>query len=283
MKASCPVKILNGKTVRIVWSEPASTFLYSATDLVLAFANSKNPRIYWNAIKRRHPEIRKYCSQAKLLAADEKQYKSDVLTCDGINELVLILKHPNRRYLIDWIRGSNEPVNEQAKKRAYDLFGTNILKTDEIGTFIGLRKIHAYLFDGLYKNVGRVRTKNVVKNGVEYANYTFLKQILTHIDSMSSNTFDEIVEKYVEMNIAYPFLDGCEQSMRIWLDQMLKNKLEKCINWAKVKREDYLEAMKESPYNDSQIKKVLKRAISIKILDKNVYQTGLDSSFFYEK
>lgn len=283
MSSITPIKILNGKKVRIVWSESSSTFLYSATDLVLAFTSSKNPRIYWNAIKRRHPEIKRYCFLAKLRAADNKLYNSDLLNYEGINELVFILKHPNRKFLISWLKGENGSIDEQAIKRAQDLYDINILNTDEIGTFLGLRKIHAYLFDGLYPNVGKVRNKNVPKGNIEFANYTFLKQILIHIDNMSSGNFNEIVEKYVEMNIAHPFLDGCEQSMRLWLDMILKIKLGKCINWAKIRKEDYLEAMAESPYNDSQIKNVFKRGLSNKILDKNLFQISLNSSFFYEK
>lgn len=169
-----------------------------------------------------------------------------------------------------------------SKRKALDLFDLGLLDTFETGTFAGLAQIHAYLFGELYDFAGKLRTVNIAKGGFRFASALYLKEALEQIDKMPQATFDEIVEKYVEMNVAHPFREGNGRSMRIWLDAILKRELGLVIDWSRVDKEDYLLAMERSPVRDLEIKAVLKAALTDRVNDREVYMKGIDTSYHYE-
>ncbi len=174
-------------------------------------------------------------------------------------------------------------VEEKISKiRAYELFDKNILDKLEVGTFKTLSLIHKYLFDEIYHFAGELRTVNIAKNNFRFAPIMYLEVSLRNIDKMPQTTFDEIIEKYVEMNIAHPFREGNGRSMRIWLDLMLKDSLIKVIDWSKVDKNDYLLAMQRSPIKDIEIKHILKKSLSSDINNRQMYIKGIDASYYYE-
>lgn len=167
------------------------------------------------------------------------------------------------------------------KLKALELFDKNILN-DINGTFNGLSKIHKYLFDSIYDFAGNIREVNISKGSFRFASFIYLKDILNKIDMMPEDTFDKIIEKYVEMNIAHPFREGNGRSMRIWLDVILKKNLNKVIDWSKVKKEEYLLAMERSPIKDTEIKLLLSNALTDDINNRLIYMKGIDASYNYE-
>lgn len=169
-----------------------------------------------------------------------------------------------------------------SKTKALELFENNMLDTFEVGTFKGLSDIHKYLFEDIYSFAGNIRTVNISKSGFRFAPVMYLQAALDNIDRMPQSTFDEIIEKYVEMNVAHPFREGNGRSTRIWLDCILKKELQQVIDWSKVDKEDYLLAMERSPIKDIEIKVLLKAALTDKINDRVVYMKGIDASYYYE-
>ena len=169
-----------------------------------------------------------------------------------------------------------------SKKKAMSLFENGILETLEAGTFASLKIIHKYLFEDIYDFAGELRTVNIAKGNFRFAPLMYLEAALANIDKMPQSTFDEIVEKYVEMNIAHPFREGNGRSTRIWLDCILRKEIGKVIDWSKVDKEDYLLAMERSPIRDIEIKHILKNALTDDIHSREVYMKGIDHSYYYE-
>lgn len=169
-----------------------------------------------------------------------------------------------------------------SKAKALALFETGDINTFEVGTFKGLAQIHKYLFGQIYNFAGKIRTVNIAKGSFRFASVMYLNTALQYIDKMPQSTYDEIIEKYVEMNIAHPFREGNGRSMRIWLDIILKTELKQVIDWSKVDKEDYLLAMERSPIKDIEIKTLLKSALTDKIDSREVYMKGIDASYYYE-
>ena len=169
-----------------------------------------------------------------------------------------------------------------SKKKALALFENGMLDKLEAGTFSALQTIHQYLFEEIYDFAGKIRTVNISKGNFRFAPVMYLQAALDNIDKMPQSTFDEIVEKYVEMNIAHPFREGNGRSMRIWLDLIFKAELQKVVDWSKVDKEDYLLAMERSPIRDIEIKYILKNALTDEINSREVYMKGIDHSYYYE-
>lgn len=169
-----------------------------------------------------------------------------------------------------------------SKKKAAQLFDRKLLDTFDVGTFAGLAAIHKYLFEGIYDFSGELRTVNIAKGNFRFAPLMYLQAALENIDKMPQSNFDEIIEKYVEMNIAHPFREGNGRSTRIWLDHILKNEIGKVVDWSKVDKEDYLLAMERSPIKDVEIKVLLKGALTDEINSREVYMKGIDHSYYYE-
>ena len=169
-----------------------------------------------------------------------------------------------------------------SKAKALELFETGLLDTFPVGSFAGLQKIHDFLFSEIYDFAGKVRDVNIAKGNFRFAPLMYLESALKHIDGMPQSTFDEIIEKYVEMNVAHPFREGNGRSTRIWLDAILKQELKQVVDWSAVDKEDYLLAMERSPIKDVEIKILLKNALTDKINDREVYMKGIDASYHYE-
>lgn len=169
-----------------------------------------------------------------------------------------------------------------SKKKALELFDTGLIDTFEVGTFKGLAQIHGYLFGEIYDFAGKMRTVNIAKGNFRFAPVMYLEAALTNIEKMPQDTFEHIIEKYVEMNVAHPFREGNGRSTRIWLDAILKKELGQVIDWSKVDKEDYLLAMERSPVKDVEIKALLKAALTDQINDREVYMKGIDASYRYE-
>lgn len=168
------------------------------------------------------------------------------------------------------------------KKKALELFETGKLDSFEVGKFSGLAKIHEFLFEEIYDFAGKVRTENIAKNNFRFASAMYLEDVLRKIDKMPQSNFDEIIEKYIEMNIAHPFREGNGRSTRIWLDAILKQEIGRVIDWSKINKEDYLLAMERSPVKSLELKTLLKNALTSQINDREVYMKGIDASYFYE-
>ena len=183
------------------------------------------------------------------------------------------------------ITSSIELANEEekiTKLKALELFDTNKIDEFEVGTFKGLSDIHKYLFGEIYSFAGNVRKENIAKGNFRFASSMYLEDVLNKIDNMPQKNFDDIIKKYVEMNIAHPFREGNGRSTRIWLDLILKKELNKVIDWSKINKEDYLLAMERSPVRDLEIRLLLQDALTDKINDRQVFMKGLDTSYEYE-
>ena len=174
-------------------------------------------------------------------------------------------------------------IDDVSKKRALQLFGSTEIESFEVGTIQGLQQIHIYLFASLYDFAGIIRTVDMSKGGFRFASHLYLSTILREIEKMPEASFEEIIKKYVEMNIAHPFRDGNGRSMRIWLDLILKKNIKQCIDWQKIDKLDYLNSMQRSPINDLEICSLLRGALTDKIDDREVYMKGVEQSYYYEK
>ncbi len=174
-------------------------------------------------------------------------------------------------------------VDEISKERAKNLFGSTEIESFEVGTIQGLQQIHKYLFAELYDFAGKIREKNISKDDFKFANSLFLSDILAKIDKMTEDTYEHIIEKYAEMNIAHPFMEGNGRSTRIWLDLILKKNLGKCIDWQKIDKSDYLSAMIRSHVKDLEIRELLRTALTDKIDDREVFMKGVEQSYYYEE
>ena len=277
------IRYFNNKPIRAVWNNDNCLWWYSAVDFISILVEPNSPRRYWNNVKVRNPELSPFCGQLKLYADDGKKYLSDVINEEGVRLLLIIIPSKYKKAIQDWIKGLLDPIDEQSKKKAYEFYKTELLEEDEIGKTVALQKIHAYLFEGLYPFAGKIRTKTISKGGFTFANGDFLPQVLKGIDKMPDNTFDEIVDKYIEMNIAHPFMEGNGRATRIWLDLLLKDRLKKCIDWSKIDKDDYLSAMKTSPVDPKPIFSLLKKALINDINNRDTFMKGIDYSYYYEE
>ncbi|RRO11732.1 protein adenylyltransferase Fic [Flavobacteriaceae bacterium 14752] len=172
--------------------------------------------------------------------------------------------------------------DRESIKKAFQLFETGPIDTFEVGTTKGLLQIHKYIFDGLYDFAGKVREKNISKGGFRFANALYLNEILVKIEQMPENNFENIIAKYVEMNIAHPFMEGNGRAMRIWLDMILKKNLKKVVNWQNVDKTLYLQAMERSPVNDLELRTLLKENLTDKTQDRTIIFKGIEQSYYYE-
>ena len=284
------IRFYNDREVRAVWDDAASKWWFSVLDIVAAinrepdYAKTRN---YWKFLKAKlkqaKDELVSATTQLRLKAADGKRYLSDVLDADGV--IALAKKIPNERAtaFLDWFLYSDNTVDGQSKKKAYTLFESGLLKNLEPGTVKCLQQIHAYLFGGLYDFAGQIRTKNISKGGFTFANALHFPTTLPAIEHMPETTFGEIIDKYVEMNVAHPFMEGNGRSTRIWLDLMLKRLQKKCVDWSRVDKRAYLEAMRESVSDSAKLKELLVAALTDKIDDREMFMKGIDYSYYYEE
>lgn len=223
------IKFYNNKPVRAIWNEESNQWYFSVLDIIGTIRNEDNyekNRNYWkylkNKLKKENNQLVNMTRQLKIEASDGKKYNSDALNADGIILLAKEFPSNSGSKFLDWFTNSDNTLDGKSKQKAYDLFESNLLDTFEVGTTRGLQQIHAFIFSGLFDFAGQIRTKTISKDGFLFANGDFIKQILKNIDKMDQSNFDKIVDKYVEMNIAHPFMEGNGRSTRIWLDLILK-------------------------------------------------------------
>lgn len=277
------IRFFNNKKVRATWDDISSEWWYSAIDLINALVDSSEPRKYWNKLKNKNIQLSQNCRQLKLAANDGKKYNTDVLNQFGINILIMLIPNKYKVEFIDWINGSLDPIDEQSKKRAYELFNGSIVDDFEVGTIKGLKQIHSFLFAGLYDFAGKIREKNISKGGFSFANALYLNSVLSNIEKMKEDTVEDILNKYVEMNVAHPFMEGNGRSARIWLDLIMKKYLKKCVDWSKIEKKEYLTAMEKSPYNKDLIFNLVNNALTDDINNRELFMKGIDFSYYYEE
>jgi cell filamentation protein len=281
------IRFFNNKEVRAIWDDENSKWWFSVVDVVAVLSDSSDARNYWyvlkNRLKKAKSELLTNCKGFKLIAPDGKKRETDCFDSNGIVELAKNFPNNNALKFLDWFLYSENTIDGQSKKKAYSLFESNLIDEFQIGTVKGLLQIHAYLFGGLYDFAGKIRQKNIAKGGFQFAMAMFLGNTLKQIESMPETTFDEIANKYVEMNIAHPFMEGNGRSTRLWLDLMLKRTLKKCVDWSKIGKNDYLNAMTESVVDSTKIKSLIENALTNKINDREMFLKGIDYSYYYEE
>lgn len=284
------IRFFNDTEVRAVWDEENSKWYFSVLDIIGALNNQNDyekNRNYWKylkaKLKKENIQLVSATTQLKLTAADGKKYKTDVMDYIQVIELAKNIPNNKSAQFIQWFTYSDETIDGKSKTKAYTLFESSLLNTIEAGTVNGLKQIHAYLFGGLYDFAGKIRTVNISKFGFRFAAAEFLPQTLDELQKMPETTFEQIAEKYVEMNIAHPFREGNGRTTRIWLDLMLKKSLKKCVDWSLINKKSYLDAMTESVTDSTKIKTLLQNALTDKIADREMFMKGIDYSYYYEE
>ena len=285
MKTS--IRFYKDHEVRAVWDEENAKWWFSVVDIIAAITDSPNPRKYWSVLKNRLKkagnELTTKCSQLKLTAADGKKYATDCFSQDVITEVVNIIPSKKTTDFLDWFTYSDNTIDGRSKKKAYTLIESNLVADKDVGTVKALQQIHAYIFGGLYDFAGQIRTKTISKGNTLFCLAEYLPDNLKTIEKMPETTFDEIVDKYVEMNVAHPFMEGNGRSTRIWLDLIFKKRLGLCVDWSKINKNDYLNAMIESHLDSTKIRALLKQALTDRIDDREIFMKGIDYSYYYEQ
>lgn len=288
--AKISIRFFNDREVRAVWDEENAKWWFSVLDVVAAINNEDDyskSRNYWKylktKLKKENNQLVSITNQLKLSAADGKMYKTDMLDSEGVSTLAKTFPNNSGLQFLDWFIYSEDSLDGQSKKKAYTLFEGNLIHSIEVGTTKGLQQIHAYLFGGLYEFAGQIRQKNISKGGFQFAMSKFLVENLKQIELMPESTFDEIVSKYIEMNIAHPFMEGNGRSARVWLDLILKKRIQKCIDWSQIGKREYMNAMVHSPTNSQVLKTLLQNALTPKINDREMFMKGIDYSYYYEE
>ena len=276
------IRFFDDLPVRSVWDDETAKWWMCAADAVAALHDTKNPRVYWATVKRRNPELFANCKQLKLPARDGKRYQTDVIDEEALNALIAVTRSGKKDIFLKWLSSVGSSIDEKSKQKAYELFDSGMISSVEVGTVRGLQQIHSYLFDGLYDFAGQIRTKNISKGGFLFASAQFLPETLSKIEKMPEGTIPEIVSKYVEMNIAHPFMEGNGRSTRIWVDMILKKNMSRCVDWSQIDKKDYLRAMEQSPVNEEPIRRLIEGALTDQINDREVFMKGIDYSYYYE-
>ncbi|MFN9687971.1 MAG: protein adenylyltransferase Fic [Bacteroidota bacterium] len=284
------VRFFDDREIRAVWDDDCSKWWFSVLDIVGALNEEPDytkVRNYWKylktKLKKENNQLVSATNQLKLLAADGKKYNTDMLDSAGIIELSKNFPNNKAMKFLDWFLYSDTSIDGQSKKKAYTLFESNLINEFEVGTTRGLQQIHAYLFGGLYDFAGQIREKSISKGGYRFVYAQHLKSTLQQIDAMPQITLEEIISKYVQMNKAHPFMEGNGRSTRIWLDMMLKKHLKKCVDWSKIKKENYMNAMIISIVDTSVLMQLIKTAQTAKINDREMFIKGIDYSYYYEE
>ena len=270
------IRFFNDREVRAVWDDEHNKWWFSVLDIIAAINEQddyQKTRNYWKYLK----------TKLKLQAPDGKKRLTDTLDGEGVVLLAKAIPNVKAMGFLDWFTYSDNTIDGQSKKKAYQLFESNLLKTIDPGSLKCLQQIHAYLFGGLYDFAGQIRMKNISKGGFTFANCMHFPETLQTIERMPETTFDEIMDKYIEMNVAHPFMEGNGRSTRIWLDLMLKHSLKRCVDWSQINKNEYLSAMRESVSDSIHIKALVEPALTTKIDDREIFMKEIDYSYYYEQ
>ena len=284
------IRFFNDREVRAVWDDAHAKWWFSATDIVRAI-NDEDDYVkagnYWRWLKKKLNtegiQLVSVTHEFKFQAPDGKQRFADALDAECVQTVAN--NYPNNRAhkFLDWFIYSDNTLDGQSKKKAYTLLESGILDNMKPGTVKSLQQIHAFLFGGLYDFAGKIRTKTIAKGNTLFCLAEHLHNYLKTVEAMPETTFDEIVDKYVEMNAAHPFMEGNGRSTRIWLDLIFKKQLKMCVDWSKINKKDYLEAMIASHTDSTRIRELLKQAMTDRIDDREIFMKGIDYSYYYEQ
>lgn len=284
------IRFFDDREVRAVWDEEGAKWWFSVLDIVGVlnaqddYAKNRN---YWKYLKTKlrneGNEVASSTNQLKLLAPDGKRRLTDVLDNAGVIALAKSFPNNKASRFIEWFTNSDESIDGKSRSKAYALFESSLIDSIEVGTVKGLQQIHAYLFGGLYDFAGQIRTVNIAKAGFQFAMAQYLGQTLADVERMPEDSFENIIDKYVEMNVAHPFREGNGRATRIWLDLMLKKNLRQCIDWSHVDKRKYLESITRSVADATAITDLLRSALTDKINDRDTFMKGIDYSYYYEQ
>lgn len=290
MNDKISIRFFNDREVRAVWDEENAKWWFSVLDIIAVLTDQDDytkTRNYWKylkaKLKKENSQLVSATTQLKLLANDGKKYLTDMLDYDGIIALGKTFPGTKANRFIEWFTYSDETIDGKSKTKAYALFSSSLIDEIEVGTTKGLQQIHAYLFGGLYDFAGQIRQKNIAKGGFQFAMVQFLENTLQQVETMSEENFEQIADKYIEMNIAHPFMEGNGRSTRIWLDMILKKRLQKCVDWSQIGKKEYMNAMVESPKKSETIKNLIKDALTDDIHSREMFMKGIDYSYYYEE
>ena len=284
------IRFYNDRQVRAVWDDEQDKWWFSATDIVRAINDEPDytkAGNYWRWLKKKLTtegiQLVSGTHGFKFEAPDGKQRTADVMDAESVQ--VLAKNYPNNRAMafLDWFTYSDNTIDGQSRKKAYTFWESNLVADKEVGTTKALQKIHAYIFGGLCDFAGKIRTKTISKGNTLFCLAEYLHQNLKTIEQMPETTFDEIVDKYVEMNVAHPFMEGNGRSTRIWLDLIFKKRLGLCVDWSKIDKREYLDAMIASHVDSTKIRALLKQAMTDRIDDREIFMKGIDYSYYYEQ
>ncbi|MBP5326687.1 MAG: Fic family protein [Bacteroidales bacterium] len=290
MSNKISIRFYKDHKVRAIWDEENSKWWFSATDIVRAINDEedyKKCRNYWKYLKGKMAkegiQLVSVTNHFKFMSPDGKQRAADAL--DDACVHTLAKNYPNNRAnaFLDWFTYSDNTIDGQSRKKAYTLWESDLVASRDVGKVKSLQQIHAYIFGGLYDFAGKIRTKTIAKGGTLFCLAEYLHQNLKTIEQMPENTFDEIVDKYVEMNVAHPFMEGNGRSTRIWLDMIFKKRMKMCVDWSKIDKKDYLDAMVASMKDSSHIRMLLRGALTDRIDDREIFMKGIDYSYYYEE
>ncbi|MBP3776131.1 MAG: Fic family protein [Prevotella sp.] len=285
------IRFYKDHKVRAVWDEVNNQWWFSVLDIVGAINgqddHEKN-RNYWKYLKAKlkrenQSEVVSATTQLKLVAPDGKKRLTDVIRQKEVELLAKNIPNNQAMAFLDWFTYSDNTIDGRSKKKAYTFIESNLVADKDVGTVKALQQIHAYIFGGLYDFAGKIRTKTIAKGGTLFCLAEHLHSYLKTVEAMPENTYDEIVDKYVEMNADHPFMEGNGRSTRIWLDLIFKKRMKMCVDWSQIDKRDYLDAMIASRLDNTKIRELLKAALTNKIDDREIFMKGIDYSYYYEQ
>lgn len=284
------IRFYKDHKVRAIWDEEYSKWWFSAIDVIRAINDELDyvkAGNYWRWLKKKLTadgvQLVSVTHEFKFEAPDGKKRTADALDNECVQTLA---KHyPNNRAnaFLDWFTYSDNTIDGQSRKKAYTLWESDLVADRDVGKVKSLQQIHAYLFGGLYDFAGKIRTKTIAKGNTLFCLAEHLHNYLKIVEDMPETNFDEIVDKYVEMNAAHPFMEGNGRSTRIWLDLIFKKRMKMCVDWSKIDKKEYLDAMIASHTDSSSIRALLKDALTDKINDRETFMKGIDYSYYYEQ
>ena len=273
-----------------MWDDENAKWWFSVLDVVSAINEQDDytrTRNYWKYLKtklrKQGSEVVSVTNQLKLMAPDGKRRMTDVLDYNGVLLLAQNIPNRNATRFVHWFASDKDSLDGKSREKAYAMWDSGLIDSVEIGTTRGLQQIHGYLFGGLYDFAGQIRNVTISKGGFTFCRAQYLHQALKEIDGMPDDTFDQIVAKYVEMNVAHPFMEGNGRSTRLWLDLLLKNRIAKCVDWSLIAKRDYLSAMVLSATDPTMLRGLLQGALTDKVNDRETFLKGIDYSYYYEQ
>lgn len=290
MSNKISIRFYKDYKVRAIWDEENNKWWFSVVDIIAAINDEpdyQKSRNYWKYLKtklaKNGDELVSGTHQLRLIAPDGKKRLTDVLDADGVQRLAKNIPNTRAAKFLDWFTYSDYTIDGQSRKKAYTLWESNLVASRDVGKVKSLQQIHAYLFGGLYDFAGKIRTKTIAKGNTLFCLAEHLHSYLKIVEAMPETTFDEIVDKYVEMNAAHPFMEGNGRSTRIWLDMIFKKRLKMCVDWSMIDKREYLDAMIASHTDSRRIRELLRGALTDRIDDREIFMKGIDYSYYYEQ